>query len=121
MAVRGESRKADLYGATIPLTVVANLVVIGRLFARRASAASLWWDDYLIGIALVSLSRPQVYSEANGRLMLKVPNWGISICYWIQNIGGLDRHTIAANGPIGPEQLTKFFKVCMSTRSLVCR
>ncbi|KAI4179356.1 MAG: hypothetical protein L6R41_007888 [Letrouitia leprolyta] len=79
MAVRQDSPKADLYGATIPLTILANLVVIGRLFARQASAASLWWDDYMIVVAL--------------------------------NIEGLDRHTAAANGPLGPAQLTKFAKL----------
>lgn len=48
MVIREDSPKADLYDATIPLTAVANLVVVGRLFARQASAASLWWDDYMI-------------------------------------------------------------------------
>ncbi|KAL8947962.1 MAG: hypothetical protein Q9222_005809 [Ikaeria aurantiellina] len=79
MASPDQSINADLYGTTIALTVVASLSVVGRLFARKGSAAGLWWDDYTIFMALGNQ--------------------------------GLDRHTTAANGPIGSGELTRFFEL----------
>lgn len=49
-----ENRYPEIYAGTIILLVVATAVVILRLYARRLSVVSLWWDDWTLVVALVS-------------------------------------------------------------------
>ncbi|KAM0800100.1 hypothetical protein BDR22DRAFT_852859 [Usnea florida] len=44
-----------IYGAVITVTILATIAVILRFLARRKSAASISYDDYLIVIALLFL------------------------------------------------------------------
>lgn len=48
-----QSRISEVYGGTISLIVLATIAVGARLVARRISVVNLWWDDYLIVLALV--------------------------------------------------------------------
>ena len=48
-----QNRTGEIYGSIITLTVIATVAVILRLFARKFSPASFWWDDWTIIIALV--------------------------------------------------------------------
>ena len=57
MDVYNQSRISKVYGGTIPLIVLATTLVVTRLIARRVSVAKLWWDDYTIIAALVSIIR----------------------------------------------------------------
>ncbi|KAL9027104.1 MAG: hypothetical protein Q9196_004326 [Gyalolechia fulgens] len=96
MAVYYESRQSEIYGGTISLIVLATASVIIRLIARQKSAAKLWWDDFIIVVALVF-------------------DWGLSACYWMQvRYCGLGRHTNTAGGPVGPVQLLKFYKLFLA-------
>ena len=54
MDVYDQSRISQVYGGTVSLIVLATLLVIARLIARRVSVAGFWWDDYTIIAALVS-------------------------------------------------------------------
>ena len=55
MDIDNQSRISEVYGGTISLIVLATVLVVARLFARRVSVAKLWWDDYTIIAALVSM------------------------------------------------------------------
>lgn len=57
MLAYDQSRTSEVYGGTIPLIVLATILVIIRLIARNISVAKLWWDDYVIVVALVSNDR----------------------------------------------------------------
>ncbi|KAL8935221.1 MAG: hypothetical protein Q9216_005531 [Gyalolechia sp. 2 TL-2023] len=101
MADYHESRQSEIYGGTISLIVLATLSVIVRLIARQRSAAKLWWDDFIIVVALVFA-------------------WGLSAGYWMQvRYCGLGRHTNAAGGPVGPVQLLKFYKLFLAIQLMV--
>ena len=54
-----QSRTSGVYGGTISLILVAAIAVCLRLAARKISAANLWWDDWTLVIALVSLRHPR--------------------------------------------------------------
>ncbi|KAL8772285.1 MAG: hypothetical protein Q9209_002497 [Squamulea sp. 1 TL-2023] len=54
MNVYYQSRQPEIYGGTISLIVLATISVAVRLIARQQSAARLWWDDFIIVVALVS-------------------------------------------------------------------
>lgn len=96
MGVYDESRQSEIYGGTISLIVLATLSVVVRLLARQRSAAKLWWDDFIIVVALVF-------------------DWGLSACYWMQvRYCGLGRHTTVAGGPVGPVHLVKFYKLFLA-------
>ena len=49
-----QSLTAPLYGITATLLAVATIAVVLRLFARKLSKASFWWDDWTIVAALVT-------------------------------------------------------------------
>lgn len=49
-----QSLTAPLYGITATLLAVATIAVVLRLFARKLSKASFWWDDWTIMAALVT-------------------------------------------------------------------
>jgi hypothetical protein len=52
-----ESRRANLYAAYSSTYGLAVVAVVLRLLCRtRVSKVGLWWDDYLICIALVSIT-----------------------------------------------------------------
>ncbi|KAL9595709.1 MAG: hypothetical protein Q9219_006275 [cf. Caloplaca sp. 3 TL-2023] len=96
MSVYYQSRQSEIYGGTISLIVLATVSVLIRLIARQKSAARLWWDDFIIVVALIF-------------------DWGLSASYWMQvRYCGLGRHTNAAGGPVGPVQLLKFFKLFLA-------
>ena len=50
-----QSLTGPLYGITATLLAVATIAVVLRLFARKLSTASFWWDDWTIVAALVTL------------------------------------------------------------------
>ena len=56
--------------------VLATIVVAVRLAARRSSAAKLWWDDYLIVLALVGMTK----FSFSARLLLIIPSCSIGDC-----------------------------------------
>lgn len=58
-----QNRTGDIYGSMITLTVIAIIAVILRLFARKISKASFWWDDWTIIIALVKLPNHSLTNE----------------------------------------------------------
>ena len=49
-----QSRTPGVYGGTITLITVAAIAVVLRLTARKISAATFWWDDWTLVVALVS-------------------------------------------------------------------
>lgn len=51
-----QSRVPDVLGATISLTLLASVAVGARFLARKLSAARIWWDDYILLVALVGCS-----------------------------------------------------------------
>lgn len=51
--VYNQSRAVQLYGGTISLMVAATIALALRLVARSISAAKLWWDDWILMLALV--------------------------------------------------------------------
>lgn len=53
MDVYDQSRTAEVFGGTISLIILASVAVAARLAARKISVAGLWWDDYVIVLALV--------------------------------------------------------------------
>ena len=112
MTLYDESRTSQIYGGTISLILLATILVVARLYARKASAANLWWDDFVIVVALVSENQSaSILSRLKTEPVYKVFDWGLSACYWMQIIyGGLGRHTTAAGGSTGPDQSVIFFK-----------
>ena len=56
MDVYQQSKTPELFRDTISLIVLATIAVGARLAARRISVAGLWWDDYVIVLALVRCS-----------------------------------------------------------------
>lgn len=51
-----ETLQPDIYAALAVCHTLACAAVAMRLYARRLKAQPLWWDDWLILVALVSLS-----------------------------------------------------------------
>ena len=51
-----QNRTSEIYGVTISLMVAATMAVVFRLVARSLSAAGLWWDDFAIAVATVSVN-----------------------------------------------------------------
>ena len=49
------SRSRAVVGASVALMVLSTSSVGLRLLSRRMSMASLWWDDYIVCVALVCL------------------------------------------------------------------
>lgn len=119
MALYDESRTSQIYGGTISLISLATILVIARLYARKSSAANLWWDDFVIVVALVSGDQSaSVFASLRTDPAYKVFDWGLSACYWMQiGFGGLGRHTTAAGGPTGPDQSVIFFKATQTIMS----
>ena len=60
MAQYDQSRTPELYGGTISLIMLATFLVVVRIVARNTSAANLWWDDFVIVVALVREIQKQV-------------------------------------------------------------
>ena len=94
------------------MILLGTILVVARLYARKSSAANLWWDDFVIVVALVSEDQSaSIFSRLKTEPVYKAFDWGLSACYWMQIIyGGLGRHTTAAGGPTGPDQSVIFFK-----------
>ncbi|KAL8934423.1 MAG: hypothetical protein Q9216_005923 [Gyalolechia sp. 2 TL-2023] len=88
-----ESRLPPFYGSTITLMVAATIAVALRLVARSMSAAKLWWDDWILVLALFF-------------------DYGLSICYWLQAThAGLGRHTTVVGGPVEPDKVVLYYKI----------
>ncbi len=50
-------RQRLVLGVTITILMLAIISYALRLYAKRITAASVWWDDYMIGVGLVSIDR----------------------------------------------------------------
>lgn len=71
--------------------VLVTLAVIARLVARRMSAASFWWDDWTIVLAVVwdissylffnYMSPPGKALTATG--LQQIVNWGMEVIRWM--------------------------------------
>lgn len=42
-----QSRTLEVYGGTLSLILLATILVVARLIARKTSAANIWWDDFV--------------------------------------------------------------------------
>ena len=42
------------------MIILATFLVVARIIARKTSAADLWWDDFVIVVALVREIQKQV-------------------------------------------------------------
>ena len=58
-AFLAQSLQPNIYAACIIVTVAATIAVALRLLCRRLAKAHLWWDDWIIIVALVSENRDQ--------------------------------------------------------------
>lgn len=54
-AFLAQSLQPNIYAACIVVTVAATIAVALRLLCRRLAKAYLWWDDWIIIAALVSV------------------------------------------------------------------
>lgn len=50
------ARQKQLLGVCIFCLIISTLAVILRLLTRRLFDAKLWWDDYIVVLALVFAS-----------------------------------------------------------------
>lgn len=55
-AFLAQSLQPNIYAACIVVTVAATIAVALRLLCRRLAKAYLWWDDWIIIAALVSVN-----------------------------------------------------------------
>lgn len=93
MEVFHESNAPGLLVVTILLLLLAIFFVALRFVARRIATAFLWWDDWLLVLALGF-------------------DFGLAACYWAQvEHTGLGRHTVAHGGPVDAVELASYFKV----------
>ena len=47
MDVFYQNRTEGIYGGTLSLILLATILVVARLIARKTSAANIWWDDFV--------------------------------------------------------------------------
>ncbi|KAL9024698.1 MAG: hypothetical protein Q9196_006322, partial [Gyalolechia fulgens] len=107
-----QSRTPQFYGGTITLVVVATIAVALRLLARSMSAAKLWWDDWILVLALVSLDRLFLHCGQSDIYIRQLFDYALSICYWLQAIhAGLGRHTTVVGGPVEPDEVVLYYKL----------
>ena len=52
-----QSRVGAIYAAVITVSIASTIAVTLRFICRRMMKAHLWWDDWTILAALVSLSK----------------------------------------------------------------
>ena len=106
-----ESRVPSLYGPTITLVVLATLAVALRFTARKLSGSRYWWDDWILVLALVSLTVDRCL-RAKPLNNIQFFDYGLSLSYWLQSIyGGLGHHTTAHGGPVGEGHVVTYYKV----------
>lgn len=109
-----QSSTSAVYGGTISLITVAAIAVPLRFTARRISAATLWWDDWTLVVALVSW-RHFVYrlpTSQSWLTHLKILDFSLCTGYWVQvRVGGLGHHSAAVGGPIDEHGISNYFKV----------
>lgn len=66
-----QTRTSQIYGGTISLIVLAILAVALRLYARSITRAKLWWDDWILVLALVKNKSPsRALDETDDALVL---------------------------------------------------
>ena len=111
MDTYSQSRTSEIYSDTIPLMVLASIAVALRLAARRISVAQLWWDDYLLVLALVTKNAQVLFLSVNTPNVFQLLNWALSACTWANTRSGLGRHTILHGGPVGVDHLITYSKV----------
>jgi hypothetical protein len=106
-----QSRTAKVYSDTISLVALATIAVALRFVARKMAGSKLWWDDWILVIALVRKIPENCFGV---RLTLpQIFDYGLSICYWLQvKYGGLGLHTTAYGGPVTRDGIYMFYKVC---------
>ena len=56
-AFLAQSRVGAIYAAVITVSIASTIAVTLRFICRRMVKARLWWDDWTILAALVSLSK----------------------------------------------------------------
>ena len=54
-AFLAQSLQPNVYAACIIVTIAATIALALRILCRRLAKAQLWWDDWIIIAALVSL------------------------------------------------------------------
>ena len=52
-----ETRVPEIHGVIITLSVIATILTALRVLSRRIIRAQLWWDDWTIFLAMVSIYR----------------------------------------------------------------
>lgn len=112
---------SEVYGGITTLAVVAAIAVVLRMVARRVAAASYWWGDLSIVVALVSVAQWCTVSRDIDTWM-EVLKWALTACYYAElHHSGLGRHTRAIGGPVTESQLELYFKVNCSFTALAVR
>lgn len=48
-----DSQAKSLYASCVPVTFFATIAVLLRFYAKRLAKSYVWWDDWLIVVALV--------------------------------------------------------------------
>ncbi|KAL8934398.1 MAG: hypothetical protein Q9216_005931 [Gyalolechia sp. 2 TL-2023] len=117
-AVNHQDRTPSVYGGSISLIVIVNIAIVARLYARKISNVRLWWDDFIIILALVTRSQLQLSIESV--LMIEqLFDWGISVGIWLDvKYGGFGRHSARVGGPVNDEEFSNFFKIFLALELL---
>ncbi|KAL8999884.1 MAG: hypothetical protein Q9188_005790 [Gyalolechia gomerana] len=100
--VNNDDRTPSIYGGSISLIIIVNIAIAARLYARKISNVHLWWDDFIILVALIF-------------------DWGISVGIWLDiKHAGFGRHSVAVGGPVSEEEFSTFFKWDKSIKGGTC-
>lgn len=51
-----ENRAGEVYAFTWVLEAIALVLVLGRMYSRVKLTRNVWWDDWCICVALVSIT-----------------------------------------------------------------
>jgi len=58
-----DTQTRSLYASCIPVTIFATMAVLFRFYAKRLAKSYVWWDDWLIVVALVRRTTGQTAVE----------------------------------------------------------
>lgn len=72
-------RPSLIIGITTAVLILAILSYILRIYARQISKAKLWYDDYLMGVGLVSEIKHPVFLSLLG--WERMPTGKLVICF----------------------------------------
>ena len=53
------NRASEIYAFTWILEIISVILVVGRMYSRIKLTRNVWWDDWCICIAMVSLMNRQ--------------------------------------------------------------